>query len=302
MAPRRAARMLGVVALVCLSLTACSSGASQSHHRPSLNIDALRRENSVEKNRDQWAMPLDAYMVESSLDYALDVLIEPCMREEGFDYRSPIFDLAARSETMTVGGRQIFNVDVAQRWGYAGAPDPNAEVIASANESARAWSPEQQAQFDACMATARREFPAQDVNNTVTSLAIPPWNEARNAAEVVAAAERWVLCMQPLGFTDLPSAPHSAEGGTPTDSMLASFGEIADGQDNPRTPAQRAEEIRIATFDAECQESSGYAQALYDAEWERQLPVVEANEDVLTRLLEEKESYENAVAEILETS
>ncbi|MCR1983147.1 hypothetical protein NSA53_12965 [Cellulosimicrobium cellulans] len=247
-------------------------------------------------------MPLDAYRVDESLFHAEHVLVEACMRGSGFDYRRPPIDIAARSESLSIGGRNLFNVVVAAKWGYSGAPDPNGEIIRAAEAAATAWTPEEDAQYLTCLDGAREEFPPSGmrINNALSGFGLSAWTGAVMEPKVVAAAERWVGCVRSLGFTDLPSSPYSEDGGMPTESMADAYGEIADGRMNEQTPEQEAEEIRLATFDAECRESSGYAQALYDAEWDRQMTVVEENEDALATLLEEKTAFEKQAREILD--
>lgn len=273
--------LVSIAALACVA--GCSTGGSGISAEPSI---------ATGKNRMTWAMPLDAYMVDPQLDYAVDVLVEPCMQDRGFAYRRPAVDVTERSETVTVSGRNLFNVDVAREWGYSGAPDPNDEVLRAASTEALGWSQEQQDQYDSCLEEARAVFPAQSINNDVAGLSLSSWSGANREPEVLDAAARWVTCMRPLGFTDLPESPNSESGGTPTLSMSEAYGEVADGVSNVQTAEQRAEEIRIATFDAECQESSGYAQALYEAEWVRQVGIVRDNEEALTALLDEKAAYE----------
>jgi hypothetical protein len=166
------------------------------------------------------------------------------------------------------------------------------------------WSAEQQDQFQECLASAREQFPAQRINNVVAGLSFSAWTGAKNDPAVREAAERWVQCMQPLGFSDLPDGPNADGGGTPTPSMMEAYTGVPynatfDGAAPEQTAQQKAEEIRIATFDAECQESTGYAQALYDAEWDRQVSVVRENEETLTSLLDEKAAYEEKADRIL---
>ncbi|WP_264032448.1 hypothetical protein [Cellulosimicrobium sp. SH8] len=256
-----------------------------------------------EKNRMRWALPLDTYWVDQALGSAAEaVLVEECMRDNGFDYRRPMVDVSVRSETKLAGQQHLFNVETAAQWGYSGAPDPNAAIIRAASEAAMSWPAEQDEQYWSCLDEARKELPteAMRIDNTLSGMGMSTGIDATRDPAVVAAAEKWVACMQPLGFTDLPSSPHGEDGGMPTMSMSASFGEIYDGKTNEQTPEQEAEEIRLATFDAECRESSGYAQALYDAEWERQATVVAENEDALATLLEDKAAYEKQAREILD--
>ena len=275
-------RVLASIAVLAAA-AGCSAADPGTSVEPSIATD---------KNRMAWAMPLDAYMVDQQLDYAVDILVEPCMQDHGFAYQRPAVDVTRRSETVTVSGRNLFNVDVARQWGYSGAPDPNYEVLRAASADALGWSREQQDQYDACLGEARAVFPAQSINNYVAGLSLSSWSGANREPEVLDAAARWVACMRPLGFTDLPESPNSESGGTPTPSMSEAYGEVADGVSNVQTAEQRAEEIRIATFDAECQESSGYAQALYDAEWVRQVGIMRDNQAALTALLDEKAEYE----------
>lgn len=284
-----------VAVLVAAGLAACNASGPDAAQQPSI---------LVEKNRTMWAMPLDAYMVEEQLDYAVDVFVEPCMQERGFAYRRPPVDVTKRSETVSVSGRSLFNVEVAKRWGYSGAPHPNADVLLAASAESMQWPAEQLDQYEACLRDAREQFPAQRINNFVSGLTVSTGSGAKNAPEVLEAAGRWVQCMQPLGFSDLPDGPNADGGGTPTPAMTEAYTGVPsnatfDGAAPEQTAEQRAEEIRIATFDAECQESSGYAQALYDAEWDRQVSIVRENQDSLTRLLDEKAAYEEEADRIL---
>ncbi len=299
----------GVVggAVVCLLVAGCA---------PSTSGEAVERDQGAtsgqaeasgpvggEKNRLRWALPLDAYWVDDVLGNAAEaVLVEECMRDNGFDYGRPLVDVSVRSETALAAGRQLFNVETATQWGYSGAPDPNADITRAASEESMSWSAEQDEQYWACLDEAREELPTEStrINNTLASFANAPWSGSVRDPAVLAAAEKWVACVQPLGFTDIPSSPFSEDGPMPTLSMRASYGAIVDGRVNEQTPEQEAEEIRLATFDAECRESSGYAQALYDAEWERQLTVVAENEDALATLLEDKTAFEEQAREILD--
>lgn len=284
-----------VAVLVAAGLVGCSGTDPDAAQEPHI---------LVEKNRLMWVMPLDAYMVEEQLDSAVDVFIEPCMQQHGFAYRRPPVDVTKRSETVSVSGRNLFNVEVARQWGYGGAPDPNADVLRAAAAESMHWPAEQLDQYEECLGSAREQFPAQRINNFVAGLTISTWSGAKNAPEVLEAAERWVQCMRPLGFSDLPDGPNADGGGTPTPSMMEAYtgvpyGATLDGAAPEQTAQQKAEEIRIATFDAECQESTGYAQALYDAEWDRQVSVVRDNGEALTGLLHEKAAYEERAEKAL---
>ncbi|MFF2267795.1 hypothetical protein ACFVTZ_05995 [Cellulosimicrobium cellulans] len=284
----------GVVAatLVCGIVAGCSAEAA----------DQPRAEAAGAKDRARWVMPLDPYRVDENLFHAEQVLIERCMQGKGFDYHRPPVDVTATSETVTVGGRNLFDVEIAREWGYSGAPSPHAEILQAAEEASFSWPPEKNEQYSACMDEARQEFPQEGVlvNNTLAGFSLSPWNGAVMDPAVVAAAEKWAECMRPLGFSDLPASPNELDGGTPTPMMAAAYGEVADGRVSERSPEQKAEEIRLATFDAECRESSGYAQALYDAEWERQARVLEENKEAMMTLLEEKTAYEQRAREILD--
>ncbi|SDF19310.1 hypothetical protein SAMN04487781_0709 [Cellulosimicrobium cellulans] len=277
----------------CLSIAGCSTiPADTSLTRPG---------PSSGKDRAQWTMPLDRYRIESNLDYVTDVLVEECMHENGFAYQRPLVDATATSETISRSGRNLFNVEIAARWGYSGAPDPNRDTIRAAESASTSWPQEKSDAYWVCLSkAANMSADAVRINNTIAALGASPWSEAQKDPRVQTAAADWFQCMQPLGFSDLPESPHHDAGGTPTPAMAASFGEIADGKSNVQTARQEAEEIRLAIFDANCRESSNYAQALYDAEWEGQTRVVEENQETLDALLAEKQAYERQVQDVLD--
>ena len=79
---------------------------------------------------------------------------------------------------------------------------------------------------------------------------------------VLKAGKRWHECMRPQGVADLPPDPR----GMPSPSVTKRFAlDVITEESILQGPKVSAEEIALATADAECQESSGYAQKLYDA-------------------------------------
>lgn len=57
--------------------------------------------------------------------------------------------------------------------------------------------------------------------------------------------------------------------------------------DPPGSTPVSTEEIRTATADAKCRASSGWSQALYDAEYDAQVAFVKKNADKLDRIRDE---------------
>lgn len=248
---------------------------------------------TVDRDSSKWAMPLDGYVAPAGTktDYAENLAVQPCLRKAGIDDPPPwatVDGLQAASDADDTADRanpspalattRPLTAALAEARGYHGPS------TAGANEDAmRAWGfdPDRQRAFaglpdgvaEACWGQARKvlgdapsgaEQTASELAQRSTYLAAV---DARRDESVVTAAAGWRSCMTPSGVTDLPDGPE----GMPSPSMRIT------GHDGDRTVLYTSTvgkaEIAVAVRDVDCQDSSGYRTALYDAEWRRLLHV-----------------------------
>lgn len=252
------------------------------------------------KNRARWALPLDEFfgLNYAISDYAEALLIEECMLGEGFAYPvgEPKRMDSPPEPTQTDTYRRLFDEEIAAEFGYGGPPVEPRIASLTPEERAAIESDEGQAALDGCVDQAREELPLPPDRGLVESLANAGYNSAIAKKEVVDAAERWRECMASTGISDLPATPEEM----PTESLRATWGENT----APRTEEAAYQppsiaEIEIALQDARCQETSGFAEALYDAEWDAQVEMLADNEDSLVRLKAANDAHAELVEKIL---
>lgn len=288
MRPTQRAAKTGTLLLVVAGL-----GAAVLHQLPEPADQTIRP--TAERDPDTWSMPLDGYAQPGSSEetYAVNLLVQPCLVDQGIDFPMPwatLDGLRAQSvvdETPERGNpspalawSRPLSADDAARRGY------HAPSTDGANASGiRAWGqdPERNAAYtaadgaevDRCYRAARRTLgtgngAAQSASQTAKRLTYLAAEDARRTPEVRAAATRWRQCLAPAATQELPDDPH----GMPTTAMRQAF------ELEARTVASD-DEIALAEHDVACQTSSGYRAALYDAQWDRLLHVTATDAAVL---------------------
>jgi len=281
----------GTLALVVLGL-----GAGVVHGLPEPADVPVRP--SVERDQSTWTMPLDGWAQPAGgkQDYAENLVIQPCLRRAGIDFPVPratsagLEAVSDADETPERGNTspalswtRPLDADLARTRGYHGPS------TAGANEDGiREWGqdPQRNAAFaDASQTAVSRCFQEgyrtlgladedgteQSASMTAKRLTYVAATAARQDDAVVAAAAGWRTCMAPSRVRDLPASPSDM----PSDTVRRQF-----GTDIGSTPVQDAE-VAVAERDVACQASSGYRQALYDAEWHRLLHVTKTDAAVL---------------------
>jgi len=223
-------------------------------------------------------MPLDQFSLTSAevtrREYAELLLEEPCMEAAGYSYDVPWRDLSATDRPSFNGvHRRLYTVELAHQWGYhiADTPETTFDDFLKFGESVSALSEAGANTLRGCNETARATIPLIHVEaNWVAGLANQAYLDALNDDEVLEAAKLWKECMKPIGVADLPTSPADM----PSPSLSADVNELH----------ASAREKTVAVADVKCRESSGYAEALYQAEWRLQLVLMEQNADELTRV------------------
>lgn len=281
-----------------LVLVAAGLGGAVLHGLPEPADHAV--EPTTTKDVASWAMPLDGWVAPGGheQDY-VEMLVElPCLRAAGLDVPAlpwatvdglhaadDAMDSTARANpspalatTRPLTAEQAesrgyhgpstagANRDGWERWAYApGFNDAFAALPAGASER--------------CLERTRRSLGTggggQEASETAQRLTFLASVAARQDPAVARAATAWRTCMAASGLTDLPSGPE----GMPTESMRVL--KVDGDQVSPLSDEVGAAEVAVAERDVRCQRSSGYRQALYDAEWSRLLHVTARDAAVL---------------------
>ncbi|MFJ3427415.1 hypothetical protein [Leifsonia aquatica] len=119
---------------------------------------------------------------------------------------------------------------------------------------------------------------------------------AQEAKPVREAAAKWRKCMEPEGISDLPQSPQQM----PPKSLRDTFG-LGGATDGPIRDAgsATAEEIRLASVDAKCAETSGFHQRLYDAVWDETSKLFRENFDALERAKAKLNKQDRAAQDVI---
>ncbi|MFV0374123.1 hypothetical protein [Microbacterium sp.] len=218
-----------------------------------------------------------------------------CMTDAGYPMSVPFKDLteAWKVAAWTSNGVRYFNERLAATYGYTeGHPElPNEEEWRAFYD--QDFSDEKRAALDDCRDAHADELVGRQATDIYNLGAEFVWNaaEAADATPAVQeAAARWRECMKPLGLVDLPSSPYPV---MPTESQRARFEE--------EHPSPGPLQLHDAMFDAACRESSGYAEAAYEAEWDEEHRIIAENIDEFERIRTEGDKYyQQAVRTIAE--
>jgi uncharacterized membrane protein len=271
-----------------LALTGCSAA---SEKKPALPLP--------EKNLAAWTMPLDQYVYTTDFalgsDYAENLLVSPCMEKQGYSFPVPFLNLdALHGPSFNDAGARLFNLDLAQKFGYhvAPNPDPGAQQWKQIIATAPKMSDAEFAVFSQCLKDARKQVHLLPQSaQAASSYANDAMSRATTDGGVVAAAKAWRECMQPVGVSDLPDSPLDM----PSASLSQQFGLNTDGGTDTITE----DEIRIASADAQCQDDTGYRKQLYEATWKDQVETLQSNADDLKRSYDAIQKHRIEVAAVI---
>ena len=281
----------GIVFASTLTLTGCSAAAT--HTATSSGLPA--------KNINQWVLPLDSYVVGNTKnsDYAQGLLVEPCMEKAGYTWNVPYRDTSATDgPSWNSAERRLFNPAIAQKWGFhlAPSPDTTLEALKSFIASANAVGPAESAAVTKCVVDSRKELPVlSGAAQLGSSYASQAYDGALTDAAVKAGASKWRTCMAPAGVSDLPNTPEEF----PSPSVVAKFNIKLELSHTP--PSVSPAEIKLATFEANCEVTSGYQAALYKAEWDRQVTLMNKNADDLQRAKSQLDKHNTQIVKVIST-
>lgn len=261
------------------ALTGCTSESS-----PRKVPDGL-----PDKNRDRYVLPLDRYSMQQVdvPSIARELVVKRCLLDKGWPWAASAATLGATTgPSYSSIGRRIFTLPLAEKYGYGTSDLLDLPVAVLQNEHEDYQrnlhvSPRAEPDMELCWSEANEVvgIPKGDRDfSLVEGLTNDAYKKASERKEVIAATEQWRSCLAPVGVPDLEKSPEdmppdSLESDEPAIDPPATF-----GGDVPTS-----EERRVAVADAKCRESSGYARAIYQAEWDEQVTALGENADSLDR-------------------
>lgn len=261
---------------------------------------------ATEKNRAQWALPLDDYTtmaVSLKSSRVREVAMSHCMAAYNIRYPQSDWPDFAADPTHNNIGRRLFNVEIATEFGYHTGPydaaerrkeraDLDAYLITVSTPTGSAAEAE-------CIAEQEASAPPlPDGVRVGDDLAGRAYNAAIVDQQVLDAVERWRDCMEPLGIENLPEWPEDM----PTSELAETWrdgrpsGETAPIFDWTPPPA---EEFEVAIADAQCREESGFAEAFYEAEWNAQVALMADNQEKLEQAEASIQKYDQELDQVL---
>ncbi|MDO4900162.1 hypothetical protein [Actinomyces sp.] len=243
------------------------------------------------KDYNKATLPTDPYRsVNPDLrNYAWDVSVAKCMIDNGhtpppvieYDWNDPA--------VVSIGGwSRRMSVEEAEQYGYHQPPaSTRAERIRSASQFIDSQPTDWRSAYESCYeGTAEPPLFQETVTDDL------PFAEGVESNPLLdEAAAQWRECMKPLGIPDLPE---EAPGLAP--SLASKFGlDNPDSLEALNPTSVSAEEIAIATQDAQCDADSGYDKTEYGLVWVARDRYVKAN---LSDLTARREAIENQETEL----
>lgn len=252
----------GIAVVVCLILSACAQNQQQG-----VTVDYSERivvsgQAKLDPKSDTAVFPLDRYRPSEAedriIDYAIDISIQRCMQNEGFD-----FQIVDRREGHDTLGFRLFGLwilDKAAKYGYDIPPkDKIDEERFSLNSQTTDQGSDEE--FSACLDNAISEFPRIDPVNTIAAQgSAEAYNQTVfNDADGKVIVQEWKDCMAdrsiPVTDSDVLVVETSGMG--------------------------REQAMQIAVADVQCKEATNAVQKLADIDASYQTEIVRQNQVAL---------------------
>ncbi|MDO4665523.1 MAG: hypothetical protein Q4A71_04895 [Actinomycetaceae bacterium] len=295
-----------VVLTGCGSLTADSDSKSEDV--------GYHISRDVEKNEATWALATDPYHGNESIElttHAEELITSDCMKKRGLDLPVRMDLSAPRSESQpSNNGTTVFSIDLAQKYGYHYAPNPQDKLEQAITEAGGDLYKSKDENFhknwNECVDIARKKVSPgtkpgaeksldelDDESNTIGSQLNRLHVDYASTPSLVQSGKQWRECMAPLGIAGLPEYPWDP-GNRPPDQILSLLPGFESQVGKPS-----AEEIRIATRDAKCRDSSKWTHNLYEAEWDLHKKFVDQHKSDLEPILVSYEKQGNRALAVI---
>jgi hypothetical protein len=246
---------------------------------PSATVGVEHVDGLPEQNLKLWVLPLDSFIVTrlqtTKEAYLHALLSQKCLTSHGFAHHVPAPDLSGGGRSREGFGYN-FDVSVASAHGYHPPFEQKSEDEAWSEYINRSMSDAELSALDRCVRDTVNDTKVpkydNDMLNYATNLARATMVKSAQDPRVATAAQAWRKCMLPRGIDDLPMDPHQM----PTPSMIARYGWHGATVIDSSVPLT-SREVTDAVADAKCRDSAGYERALYAAEWDGQVSLLQSN-------------------------
>ena len=322
-----------LVGITILSLAGCAGGgtetpssadslstAGKSTATESMTIPQIVLSEAIpEKNQERWVLPTDVYSGRPLGTFVIDAQIVDtvqCMNANGYpDY--PLHIKLFRPENTVYpwgANAPIFNERIAAEFGYRLGGETTEAFIPGVSVPERQLMPAAFGeQLDTCETQSLEKLHPEmaqyiaELEKLGTLSENPQVLAEENASiqaqlnqlrvdtqqpALVTAAEKWRECMAPLGIADLPETPWAnASPEVMPPSLLNEWHWETGGMPS-------ADEVRVATHDAQCRRSSGWFDALYEETWKVHEEFVRNHQSELTPILEDYKRQVQVATEV----
>ena len=269
-----------------LGITACSSNPSPEKLEKDTSYQA-----TLDYKNNLIIKPLTEYLPSQkkidTYNVAHSILLNACLQKEGYSY--PRY----HPDTSVEGSREygMWNPDYTQEYGFGITPE-YLQKIQTEHEQFEGVPPEKiQSCYEENKSALDEIAPSdsKDQNSIAQRIKIQAYNAANADPEWVKAKEEWWTCLRTHGLT--PQKENGGWGSQEQERNMTEGDQASEGV--------QKENIRIATIQAECSQTTGMAQTLANLEAAYQGPLIKKNQIALNNEKEESASKNKKAEEII---
>lgn len=285
----RARHRLALIALAGFASLVAAGCSSGSHAQAFLPV-------GFTPDAQRFTLPLDSYLPDRDNDeFARNLLVQQCMQAARIGWPVPGLSSKSRAPSLNSAGRKLLTVPLAERYGYHSGP-----VVSRQDPLAgRHLTVLEQTTLDGCAKASNAKIGASaSARSLVEALQYAAYQSASQDDRTRKLAHTWRACLLAKGVGDVPNDPT----GMPTAADRAKwFGSPTKGETRGTIPMVGGpEEIRAATVDAKCRESSGWTAGSYQAEVDAQIKLMADNQTALERARANTQDATNTIQGVID--
>ena len=268
------------------------AGCSSGDPAPDTTVKAR-----LDRSTGQVVLPLEEYQATvddlNITQRASQSVLRECLNRRGHK------GLAPQDDSTSLGLDRPYGLWLPERAAQEGFVPSTGQSAPPPGEWSNESDPAFNAAYDACRGEVGAQMDAVNIPEEALSgglpgeLATKAYNSASATDAWKAAREEWKTCLREHGLT--PRDEESAWTSAEAQQVLEA------GEDGPADPARKKEEIRVASIEANCNESTQLTQRLGDIEASYQAPLIKQNEAALQDVKAETAKHVDAARAYLAT-